>query len=108
MIKILLLSINTLCGYTDATPSSRNMIECERIIKSGFIIVCGMTCKFSNRIDAFLLSLRTSGLASEPRTITGKLLIMSNPLISWIALAKLAGVTAIGTLLLHCCIVIGT
>ena len=69
---MLLLSLNTLCDYTDATPSSRNMIEGERAINSGFIIVCGTTCKVANRIDLFSLCLRTSGLASEPHTITGK------------------------------------
>ena len=73
-----LLSINTLCGYTDATSSSRNMIKGERAINSGFRIVCGTTCKVANRIDIFPLCLRTSGLASEPHTITGKLSIMSN------------------------------
>ena len=35
---MLLLSLNTLCDYTDATPSSRNMIEGERAINSGFIM----------------------------------------------------------------------
>ena len=69
---MLLLSLNTLCDYTDATPSSRNMIEGERAINSGFIIVCGTTSKVAKRIDLFSLCLRTSGLPSEPLTITGK------------------------------------
>ena len=62
--------------YAKSTPSSRNMIEGERIINSqGMIIMCGLTKKTDQLINIFGLCLRTSGLTENPHEISGELLI---------------------------------
>jgi len=75
---MLSLRLDTLCSYTNATPSSRNMIEGQNVINSGLIIMCGATVKSHEKIYLFSLCLQTSSLSSDPHTIKGVLSIEIN------------------------------
>lgn len=72
---MLSLQLNTLCEFTKATPSSRNMIEGQRVINSGMIVMCGASAKTDDSIDLYALCLQTSALTKDPHTITSRLKI---------------------------------
>ena len=72
---MLTLQLHTLCEFANAIPSSRNLIEGQKVVNSGMIIIIGVTSKSNESIELFALCLQTSALTSEPHTITGTLKI---------------------------------
>ena len=72
---MLTLQIHPLCDFANAIPSSRNLIEGQKVVNSGMIIMCGVTSKSNKSIELFALCLQTSPLTAEPHTITGTLKI---------------------------------
>ena len=72
---MLTLQLHTLCEFANAIPSSRNLMEGQKVVNSGMIIMCGVTSKSNESIELFALCLQTSALTSEPHTITGTLKI---------------------------------
>ena len=63
---MLTLQIHTLCEFANAIPSSRNLMEGQKVVNSGIIIICGVTSKSNRRIELFALCLQTSPLMAEP------------------------------------------
>lgn len=72
---MLCLRFSSLLLYTNGTPNSRNMTEGQNIPNSGMIILCGVSKKTEEKIEIYSLCLLTSGLCSDPHTITGGFLI---------------------------------
>ena len=72
---MLTLQLHTLCEFANAIPSSINLIEGQKVVNSGMIIMIDATSKSNESIELFALCLQTSALTSEPHTITGTLKI---------------------------------
>ena len=73
---MLTLQIHTLYEFANAIPSSRmTVMEGQKLVNSGMIIMCGVTSKSNKIIESFALCLQTSPLTAEPPTITGTLKI---------------------------------
>lgn len=72
---MLILSLNELCNYTNASPSSKNMIEGERILNAKFLNQCGATYKSDVQINIYASCVQTSHHADDPHTIRGILFI---------------------------------
>ena len=62
---MLTLQLDILCKYTNATPSSRNMVEGQNIINSGMLIMSGAIARTNNHIDLYALCLQTSALTTN-------------------------------------------
>ena len=67
------MQLHTLCEFANAIPSSINLIEDQKVVNSGMIIMSGVTCKSDESIELFVLCFQASALTSEPHTITGTL-----------------------------------
>lgn len=77
--KIVTVSLGEICRYTKASVDTRNMVEGQQVINSGFIIMCGAThiTKFEIKLNSLVL--KTSELKSkEPHCIQGILKICAN------------------------------
>ena len=61
-----MISLEELCKYTAATPTTRNMREGQQVINSGLLIMCGVTAKTSVNIELYALCLQTSSITSDP------------------------------------------
>ena len=75
---MLTISLEELCRYTAATPTTRNMREGQEIINSGLLIMCGVTERTAANIQLYDLCLQTSGITSEPHVVTGNLTVKSS------------------------------
>ena len=64
--KMLTISVEELCRYTAATPTTRNIREGHQVINSGLLFMCGVTAKTSVNIELYALCLQTSGITSYP------------------------------------------
>ena len=65
---MLTISLEELCRYTAATPTSRNMCEGQQVINSALLIMCGVTAKTSVNIELYALCLQISGITSDPHS----------------------------------------
>ena len=72
---MLTLQIHRLCEFANAIPSSRNVMEGQKVVNSGMIIMSHVTSKSNKSIELFALFLKTSALTSEPQIITDTLKI---------------------------------
>ena len=64
---MLTISLEELCRYTAATPTTRNMREGQPVINSGLLIMFDVTVKTSVNIELYALCLQTSGITSDPQ-----------------------------------------
>ena len=65
--------IYTLCEFANAIPLSKNLMEGQKVVNSGMIIMCGVTSKSNKSIKLFPLCLQTNLLTAESHKITGTL-----------------------------------
>ena len=63
---MLTISLEELCRYAAATPTTRNMCEGQQVINSGLLIMCGVTAQTFVNIELYALCLQTSGTTSDP------------------------------------------
>ena len=75
---MLTISLEELCRYTAATPTTRNMREGQEIINSDLLIMCGVTGRTAANRQFYALCLQTSGITSDPHVVTGNLTIESS------------------------------
>ena len=75
---MLTISLEELCRYDAATPTTRNMREGQEIINSGLLIMCGVTERTAENIQLYDLCLQKSGITSEPHFVTGNLTVKSS------------------------------
>ena len=67
------LNLQTIINYASITPSSRNLIEAERLLKAKMIITFGATKITDKQMDILALCLQTSAMRESPHTIKGTL-----------------------------------
>lgn len=76
---MLTVSLASLCKYTSATPSTRNMREGQEVINAKILFFVGATEKTAVSIDLYALCLQTSGITTlNPHVITGSLSIQQS------------------------------
>ena len=63
---MLTISLEELCRYTAATPTTRNVREGQQVINSSLLIMCGVTAETSINIELYALCLQTSSITSDP------------------------------------------
>lgn len=71
---MLFLKMKTIYDFIRATPESRSMIEGEKNINSGMILLCGADSRCTEKIELYALHLQ-SAITLDPHTITGSLII---------------------------------
>ena len=69
---MLTISLDELCRYTAATPTTRNAREVQRVINSGLLIMCGVTAETSVNIELYALCLQTSSMGFFHRQARGR------------------------------------
>lgn len=72
-VEDLFLGIADVCEALNGTPSSRNFVEGEDILRSKHLILCEASKKTSSEVHVYALCLQTSALDSQPHTIEGML-----------------------------------
>jgi hypothetical protein len=69
------LSMEQVCVTLDASPSSRNFIEGEAILKSRQLILCEASKRTEFKVHVYALCLQTLALDSPPHTVEAVLKI---------------------------------
>ncbi|KAK0177157.1 hypothetical protein PV328_001236 [Microctonus aethiopoides] len=75
---MLTVALYEIFKFLSATAASRNIVEGEQLVNSKLITMCGTTELTENTAKIYEVILKTSGIMSDPRLITGEIELLNN------------------------------
>ncbi|XP_051173414.1 uncharacterized protein LOC127289492 [Leptopilina boulardi] len=73
----MILNISDVCAFANATPSTRNFLEGEKLLHAGHLLFCGKEAKEDNLINLIAFCIQSSKIKDAPHEIKQLRILMS-------------------------------